>query len=97
MRLFAVILLILVTSCSTLAEFADDATVEEDEDPFADLDPNPRLGPVKTFHYACCSDLCKGWKRVVETLNEADTPYIRCKCTSGNEYRVTRTKDGKKK
>lgn len=99
MRRFAVLLL-LVTSCSTLSDFVEDSVYDgesEAADPFADLDPNPRSAPVLNFHYACCSDLCKGWRRVKSILNEADTPYIRCMCTTGNYYRVTRIKEGKKK
>ena len=95
------VLCFFISSCSTLSTILDPKTYEdekelvepdEDDPDFFIPDDQIALKPVLAMHFACCADLCKGRQRVLSVLNEAETPYIRCNCTSGKSFRVTRTR-----
>lgn len=74
-----------------MEDLPDDLPDEEYEDDAI------RNRPVTPMHWACCSDLCRGYKRVVSVTTEIDTPYINCICKNGKHFRVTKTKDPTKK
>ncbi len=92
------LILLIFTGC---ARFSDDY---EDDEPVArpKITPtmtdeqiikalegvNPDLISVNKMQWSCCRDLCRGVPYNVS--REPRTKYIRCSCSDGRMFRVTR-------
>lgn len=90
MRALAISLLLL-TGCIPRSLIMEPTVDEFDDDDEEEEDAPIASPPVTPMHWACCSDLCKGWKRVASVSTEPDSPYINCECKNKKKFRVTRT------
>ena len=63
-------------------------TPAEIEFAIAELSP-PKI-TVKQMHWSCCTDLCRG--KPSSVTRDPNTAYIKCQCSDGRLFRVTRLK-----
>jgi len=102
MRIALIALLIVGCSLSRSFEPEEIETEVEVEEPptppvltpdqieFSIAELSPAKIEVKQMHWSCCTDLCRG--KPSSVTRDMNTSYIKCQCSDGRLFRVTRLK-----